>query len=61
MDHDKDLMVCGFPKSKSNLYDLLGILSEQKNLSGMTDVQLIEELAELNGTFRLSYIANVKK
>ncbi|MGN0712588.1 MAG: signal peptide peptidase SppA [Anaerovoracaceae bacterium] len=65
MQREYDLQGCAVeafvPKSKTNLYDLLGILSEQKNLSGMTDAQLIEELAELNGTFRLSYIANVKK
>ena len=65
MKREYDLQSCAVeafvPKSKTDLYDLLGILSEQKNLSGMTDVQLIEELAELNGTFRLSYIADVKK
>lgn len=65
MQSEYDLQSCAveafIPESKTDLYDLLGILSEQKNLSGMTDAQLIEELAALNGTFRVSYIANVKK
>ena len=49
------------PESSSNLSSLLGILSEQKSLSGLTDAQLIKELIQLNGTFRISYISDVEK
>lgn len=48
-------------ESSSDLSSLLGILSEQKNFSGLTDAQLVEELIQLNGTFRVSYISNVQK
>ena len=49
------------PESSSNLSSLLGILSEQKSASDLTDADAIEELAQLHGTFRISYISNVQK
>lgn len=49
------------PESKTDLSDLLGIVSEQNPISGLSDAALIEELVALNGTFRVSYIASVKK
>lgn len=49
------------PESKTDLSDLLGIVSEQNLISGLSDAALIEELVALNGTFRVSYIASVKK
>ena len=49
------------PTVSNDLSSLLGLLSEQKNLTGMTDAEIIEELVALNGTFRLSYISDVQK
>ncbi len=49
------------PESKTDISDLLGIVSEQNSISGLSDAALIEELVALNGTFRVSYIASVKK
>ena len=49
------------PESKTDFSDLLGIVSEQNSISGLSDAALIEELVALNGTFRVSYIASVKK
>ena len=49
------------PESKTDISDLLGIVSEQNPISGRSDAALIEELVALNGTFRVSYIASVKK
>ncbi|MGN1413204.1 MAG: signal peptide peptidase SppA [Anaerovoracaceae bacterium] len=49
------------PEAKTDLSDLLGIVSSQNPLSGRSDAALIEELVALNGTFRVSYIASVKK
>ena len=49
------------PESKTDISDLLGIVSEQNPISGLSDAALIEELVALNGTFRVSYIASVKK
>ena len=49
------------PESKTDFSDLLGIVSEQNPISGLSDAALIEELVALNGTFRVSYIASVKK
>lgn len=49
------------PESSSDLASLLGILAQQKNLSGMTDADLIQELIDLNGSFRVSYVAEVRK
>lgn len=49
------------PKVSSDLYSLLGILAEQKDLSGMTDAEMIKELVALNGTFRVSYMSEIRK
>ena len=49
------------PEVNTDLYSLLGILAEQKGASGMTDAQMIEELVSLNGTFRVSYISDIRK
>ncbi len=49
------------PEVSTDLYSLLGIVSEQKGMSSMTDVQMIEELVALNGTFRVSYMAEIRK
>lgn len=49
------------PEAETDLYSLLGLLAEQKNLNGLTDADLIEELVALNGTFKVSYISTVKK
>ena len=49
------------PEPSADLYSLLGILTEQKSLSGMTDAQLIQELVALNGTFRVSYMSEIRR
>lgn len=49
------------PESSSDLYDLLGFAAKQNSLAGITDADMIEELIALNGTFRLSYMAEVRK
>ena len=49
------------PEVSTDLYSLLGIIAEQKGVSGMTDAQMIEELAAMNGTFRVSYISDIRK
>jgi len=49
------------PETGSDLYSLLGILSSEQNLSGTADADLIRELVALNGTFRVSYMAEVRK
>ena len=45
----------------TDLYSLLGLLAEQSNKDAITDAEAIEKLLELNGTFRVSYISNLKK
>ncbi|MBR4411848.1 MAG: signal peptide peptidase SppA [Firmicutes bacterium] len=49
------------PEVSTDLYSLLGIMAEQKGVSGMTDAQMIEELVAMNGTFRVSYISDIRK
>jgi hypothetical protein len=49
------------PEVSTDLYSLLGIMAEQKGVSGMTDAQMIEELVAMNGTFRISYMAEIRK
>ena len=45
----------------ADLYSLLGILANQTGTDAVTDADAIERLLELNGTFRVSYIANINK
>lgn len=49
------------PEASTDLYSLLGIVAEQNGVSGMTDAQMIEELVSMNGTFRVSYISDIRK
>lgn len=49
------------PELSTDLSDLLGVISEQKNLGAVTDAEAIEALLELNGTFRVSYISKFTK
>ncbi len=49
------------PAVSNDLYSLLGILEEEKELSGLTDAQMIQELVALNGTFRVSYLSEIRK
>ena len=49
------------PEVSTDIYSLLGIVAEQKGVSGMTDAQMIEDLISLNGTFRVSYISDIRK
>lgn len=49
------------PEVSVSLYSLLGIVANQKGNNVATDMDAIEELLELNGTFRVSYISNVNK
>ena len=65
MKEDCELADCEveefIPEVETDLYSLLGILAEQKGVSGMTDAQMIEELVAMNGTFRISYISDIRK
>jgi protease-4 len=49
------------PEISASLYSLLGIVADQNGNNVATDMDAIEELLELNGTFRVSYISNVNK
>ena len=49
------------PEVSTDIYSLLGLLAEQKGLEGMTDAQLLEELIAMNGTFRVSYMAEIRR
>lgn len=49
------------PTASNDLYSLLGIQSETKNLSGLTDAQMIRELVAMNGTFSVSYMSEIRK
>lgn len=49
------------PEVSVSLYSLLGIIADQNGNNVATDMDAIEELLELNGTFRVSYISNVNK
>ncbi len=49
------------PAVSNDLYSLLGILATEQNLSGAADADLIRELVALNGTFRVSYMSEVRK
>ena len=49
------------PTVNNDIYSLLGIQSEQKNLSGLTDAQMIQELVAMNGTFSVSYMSEIRK
>lgn len=49
------------PEVSNDIYSLLGIMAEQKGISGMPDAQMIEQLAGLNGTFRVSYISDIRR
>lgn len=49
------------PVVSTDIYSLLGLLDEEKSLSGMTDAQMIQELVALNGTFRVSYLSEIRK
>ena len=49
------------PAVSTDIYSLLGLLDEEKSLSGMTDAQMIQELVALNGTFRVSYLSEIRK
>jgi protease-4 len=50
-----------YPPAKDDLYSLLGIMADGHGSSAVTDADLIEELVALNGTFRVSYISNIRK
>lgn len=57
-----DIYVESFqPDTSLDLSSLLNIVAKQKGSDSLTDAQAIEELIELNGTFRLSYISSVVK
>ena len=45
----------------ADLYSLLGLLANQTGTDAVTDADAIERLLELNGTFRVSYIAIINK
>ena len=49
------------PTVNNDIYSLLGIQSEQKNLSGLTDAQMIQELGARNGTGSVSYMSESRK
>ncbi|MCI8610154.1 MAG: signal peptide peptidase SppA [Firmicutes bacterium] len=51
------------PVVSRDLSSLFGLLAPENTLSGAakSDARLIEELAALNGTFRLCYMADVRK
>lgn len=49
------------PEVSADLYSLLGIIAQQTEENAITDVDAIERLLELNGTFRVSYISNITK
>ncbi|MDD6881778.1 MAG: signal peptide peptidase SppA [Firmicutes bacterium] len=49
------------PEPATNLSSFFGIVSSAKDLYSLADKDAIEELLELNGTFKLSYICEVRK
>ena len=49
------------PPASDDLYSLLGILAEEKGSGMSADADAIEELVAMNGTFRLSYLSNMRK
>lgn len=49
------------PESSSDLYDLLGLLTDEKNLSGITEAEAVEKLMALNGKVKVSYICEMRK
>lgn len=49
------------PEPVTNLSSLFGIVSSAKDLYSLANADAIEELIELNGSFKLSYICEVRK
>lgn len=49
------------PEGSSDIYSLLGLQDTLKDLTSALDADGIKELVELNGTFQMSYICDVRK
>lgn len=49
------------PESKTDLSSLLGLLAKKNGKTSITDAEAIEQLIQLNGTFRVSYMSNITK
>lgn len=49
------------PEGSSDIYSLLGFQDTLRNLTSALDADGIKELVELNGTFQMSYICDVRK
>lgn len=49
------------PQGSSDIYSLLGFQDALRNLTSALDADGIKELVELNGTFQMSYICDVRK
>lgn len=49
------------PEPDTNLSSFFGLVSSAKDLYSLADKDAIEELLELNGTFKLSYMCEVRK
>lgn len=45
----------------TDFYDLLGVVAKDGDVSAITDADAIEALIELNGTYRVSYMSDIKK
>lgn len=48
-------------ESKEDLYDLLLAMTEADGSDAVADPDLIKDLISMNGTFRVSYMANISK